>query len=82
MENLIKTKKLETRFFLTAAGTTNNLTATTASKPSSSKNKERKDIMNTTAPIQFNIGSLNTSNGGGGGNNNTSGVVYFTKHSN
>lgn len=90
MENLIKTKKLETRFFLNAATAhlNNNshigMQPTTAhhSKPgtSHSKAKDRREMLNTTAPLNLNLGSLNSSNGGGSGSNNM--PIYSSKNSN
>lgn len=57
MENLIKTKKLETRFFLNNTASSSN---NQHNKPhtSHSKNKDRRDLLNTTAPISFNMGYL------------------------
>lgn len=49
---------------------------------SHSKNKERKELMNTTAPINFNMGGMNSSAGGViGGSSNHVNAIYSTKSS-
>lgn len=63
MDSLIKTKKIETRFFLnnTTHSHTNNLTSANKSHTSHSKTKDRRDMLNTTAPLNLHAGYLPTS---------------------
>lgn len=81
MENLIKTKKLETRFFLNQANNQPINANINHNKPSTShsKNKERRDILNTTAPINLHMGYMNQ--GIGLSANNTSATPSSTKNS-
>lgn len=56
MENLIKTKKLETRFFLTSAAQQNQgkpQTAAQFTKVKAVTSGNAKEFMNSTAPLNF-----------------------------
>jgi hypothetical protein len=74
MENLIKTKKIETRFFLTSNSSSNTNTNLNKNNIASNKIKDKKDLLNTTAPVTINLNSS--------GSNNTHNIIFSTNKNN